>query len=772
MTVWPSRVSSAASPARASRSRRAPHRASRVARARLTPPRASATRSRTPVRTVGVGDVEPGDHLGHRAQPVGEFVEPGGERGGLGGGGDRLDAGVQPLQAGVVGGEGVLAAQERHGALPEGREVALGLGGERVDAPMVRVPHLLQGQQVALGLAEFGEAAHPGGGLAGLFAPQPAHHGGDPFGGLVERPGRPAGEVGDRLELGEHLRGGGAHLLQRGAQVADLGVAQPVVGVQGAHAGGGEGRVDLGGGGGLGGGAGQRQAVGDAAHQVGVAHPGQRSLPHGPRGGAGVGQVRRVPLSHGVHAGGFVALGAQQGEAPVVEEGPAVAGHRGGDGLADLVVGEQQGASARGRVEGVEHVLAVRGAHLPLELHALGVEVVGLVAACGEAVAAGEDDALVLGQPAAALADAVEADDGAGEGVEDQMAVCGLLVGEDPQQDQRADAGMGDVGVGERLQRLVDGLAVDAVGRAGVVLRLHGEGAAEGVDEHLAPHGDVRVAAEDVVLAGGGRPREAGGRDARVVAVAAGVEEGGLAVLGDRPAQDANVAGLLAGLEDGEQRALDAAQPQQAGLPVVAVQGGELPLERGVVEQAGHGVLGQPVQVAVVCGEDVAHGDVPLRAGAGFIAEEQHVADGDDVAGHGGAPGAQPLGAGEAQLGRAELLGPAPVQRLGAAGEFTGAVGEAVAQHLVGAAVDRRAGPPRSGVRGGRVRGGAGAGAVVDGLVGAGGHGCLSEGSRPGAAVPCAAAPGRVVVRPWHGRSARPAECPPDPTHPPCRAVA
>lgn len=297
------------------------------------------------------------------------------------------------------------------------------------------------------------------------------------------------------------------------------------------------------------------------------------------------------------------------------------------------------------------------------------------------------------------------------------------------------------------------------------------------------------MAAEDVVLAGGGRPGDVGVRDARVVAVAAGVEELRVAVLGDRPAQDADVAGLLAGLEDGEQLALDAAQPQQTRLPVVAVQGGELPPEGGVVEEAGHCVLGQPVQVAVVGGEDVADGGVPLRAGPGLVPEEQHVSDGDDIAGHGGALGAQPLGTHEAQLGRAELLGPAPVQRLGTADEFGGAVGEAVAQDLVGAAVDRRGGPLR--VRtGGRVRGGARAGGVVGGLVGAGGHGCLSGRCRhgclagtcrhgclagkcrPGAAVPCAAAPGRVAVRPWYGRSARPAECPPDPTHPPCRAVA
>ncbi|CAM5255563.1 hypothetical protein SALBM217S_08837 [Streptomyces griseoloalbus] len=242
---WPSRVSSAAHPARASRSRRLRRRLSRLARARSRRPRRRCALEDAGADG-GVGNVEPGDHLGHRAQSVGEFVEAGGERCGPRGGGDRLDVGVQPLQGGVVGGEGVLAGQEGDGAVPEGGEVVVGVGGERVDPPVVGVPHLLQGQQMALRLTEFGASAHPGGGLAGLFAAQPAHHGGDPLGGLVEGFRGPAGEVGDRLKLGEHLLGGGADLLQRGTQVADLGVAQPVVGVQRAHAGGGEGRLVLG----------------------------------------------------------------------------------------------------------------------------------------------------------------------------------------------------------------------------------------------------------------------------------------------------------------------------------------------------------------------------------------------------------------------------------------------------------------------------------------------------------------------------------------------
>ncbi|MEY9485563.1 hypothetical protein RKD26_001357 [Streptomyces calvus] len=278
----------------------------------------------------------------------------------LGGGGDGPCLGDEAFDVRVVGGEGVLAGQEGDRALPEGGEVRRGLGGQRVDAVVVGVPQVLQRQQVALGVAQFGQSGDPGGGLAGLLAAQPAHHRGDPPGAFVEGLGGAAGEVAYGLELGQHLLGGGVQVRQRGAQVAEFLLAQPVVGVQGAGAVGGQGAVPLGRRVGLGGGAGQGQAVGDAAHQVGVADPGEAALAGRPGRGVGVGDVGRVPQLERVDAGGVVAVGAQQGEPSVVEQGPAVAGQRGGDGLPDLVVRQQQSASAGGCVEGVEHVLAMR----------------------------------------------------------------------------------------------------------------------------------------------------------------------------------------------------------------------------------------------------------------------------------------------------------------------------------------------------------------------------------------------------------------------------
>ncbi len=76
-----------------------------------------------------------------------------------------------------------------------------------------------------------------------------------------------------------------------------------------------------------------------------------------------------------------------------------------------------------------------------------------------------------------------------------------------------------------------------------------------------------------------------------MVALSARVEEGRLSVGGQCPAQDADVVGLLAGLEDSQHLAVGAAQLEEVGLAVVAVEGGEFPEEGRVVEQAGHGVV-------------------------------------------------------------------------------------------------------------------------------------------------------------------------------------
>ncbi|CAM5633540.1 hypothetical protein STENM223S_00195 [Streptomyces tendae] len=710
----------------------------------------------------GVARVQLGDDVGDRPQSVGEFVQPGGDGPRLGDGADGPRVRDEPFDVLALRVEGVLAGEEGDGPLPQLGEGRLGLLGEGVDAGGVGVPQLLDVQQVTVGVPQLGQSPHPGGGFPGRLAAQPADHRRDPFGGLVAGLGRPPGQVPYGLELGQHLLGRLPHRGQRAGQVAQLLLAEPVVAVGGAHAGRGERPVALGRGDPLARRPGDGQTGGDAAHQVGVAHPGQRAAAGGGVGGVRVGDVRRVPQLHRVHLGRFVAVRAQHGEGAVLRQGPAPAGQWVRDLLADGVVRQQQAPALAARVEGVQHVLAVGRAHLALELQARRVEFVRPVGSRGQAVAAGEDDALVVGQPAAGRADAVQPDHRLGEGVEHQVAVGVLLVGPYAQQDQRADPGVRDVGVGQGLEGFVDGLGVDAAGRLGVVLQLDGEGAAHRADVELAAHGDVRVAAQDMILPGGAGPLEVVRRGEHVVAFAPGIQEGRPPVLGQLPAQHADVVGLLAGAEDGQQPTVDGAQPQQPGLPVVAVQVGELPQEGGVVEQPGHGRPGQRVQVAVVQGEDVRHRGPVAPGGAAGAAEEQDVADGDDVAGHAGVLGAQPLGGGQFEAGRPELLDTAVVEEPGTVGEVGGLCGEPVAQHLVRAGVGGVVGVVGGGV--GCVVG-ARAGGGRRARLRSGGHERSVPSRKRGVPVPptpvrrhrhpvCGGPSGRPV-RPWPCRSGR-----------------
>lgn len=153
----------------------------------------------------------------------------------------------------------------------------------------------------------------------------------------------------------------------------------------------------------------------------------------------------------------------------------------------------------------------------------------------------------------------------------------------------RADLGVLDVGVGEGLEGFGDRLLVDPVRCVGVVGRLDGQGAAEGVYEERAAAADrdVRVAPGDVRLAARHGPGEVVRGREDVVAVAARVEErAGGTVRGECPAQYADAVGGLAGTEHGEESPVDAAETEQAGVTVVAVQGGEFAYEGFVGEES------------------------------------------------------------------------------------------------------------------------------------------------------------------------------------------
>lgn len=249
---------------------------------------------------------------------------------------------------------------------------------------------------------------------------------------------------------------------------------------------------------------------------------------------------------------------------------------------------------------------------------------------------------------------------------------------------------MRDVGVREGLQRLVDRFGVDAVTGLGVVLGLDGQGAADGGHVHLSADGDVRVTPRNVVLAGRVPPDDAVCGRQHVITLAARVEEPHATAAVVLPAQHADVVGLLAGLEDGEQLALDIAELKESCLAVVAEERGQLRHERGVVEEAGDGIVGQPGQVAVVEGEDVADvGCADARRGA--QTEQQNVPHGDDVAREPRLVGAHGLARGERQVGGAERGDAAVVERRGAVGQLLCLKCESIAQDFVRARV--QAGP-------------------------------------------------------------------------------
>lgn len=211
-----------------------------------------------------------------------------------------------------------------------------------------------------LRLAELGESGDPGGGCAWCLTTQPPYDSGDPVCRFVERVGGLPGQGLNGLELCQDLFRRVTHLRQRGVEVAQFGVGQPVVGVCHPDACGDQRLVNLAGGGRLDDGTGDGQAVGDTPYEVGVADAGERAGRRAAVRRRGCLRRRGGPQLCEVDALWLVTVGAQDHERAVVEERPAVAGQRGGHFLADRVVRQEQAAALGAGVEGVEHVLAVR----------------------------------------------------------------------------------------------------------------------------------------------------------------------------------------------------------------------------------------------------------------------------------------------------------------------------------------------------------------------------------------------------------------------------
>ena len=600
---------------------------------------------------------------------------------------------VELLQARVHRRQRLLAAEERAGGRAHPLLRLLQRLAHRVDRAGVDVAVVADGEQVpalardrAQRLDEFVDR----GPVLRLQLRQQR---------AVRRAGLGHGRVGlaadvlHLLVLVEHRLAGGADLVQQRGRAVAVGVVEPVMRVE--HAPGavhqqlvalrGDARVvDA---------AAQFEQVGDAAYQRGIADPAHEAVAGRPLRGELLAGERGLPDLHRVDARGRVALGVEQHHAPVLQEGVAMAEQRILQLAADGVVDEQRRAAAVALVEHVQHVLAVGRAHATLVLHALHGRVEGLVLAALQVVAPGKDDPVVLGQLHAGLHDGVVAHHRSGDGVVDQAAPLLLAIRQDLQQHQRADPGVVDGGIVQRLGTVLHRLVVHALAGAGVVLDLDREVAAGGFDEQRVEDVQVRMAAGHHQVAGGAGPFEVERRRQGDVAFAARVDPRQRAVAADRPAEHAHVAAALADLERGQQLAVALDQLQQARMAIVGVEFGEVVDEARLRQEAvlrvdrGHvvtvGPFDQPVQP-----EHVLDPGLGLESQEHVVAEQQQVvADLDDVATDAVVLGTHPEPARHLEPAVAELLQPARVEAVGQRAQARTLLDQPAAQHLVGAAL-------------------------------------------------------------------------------------
>jgi hypothetical protein len=220
-------------------------------------------------------------------------------------------------------------------------------------------------------------------------------------------------------------------------------------------------------------------------------------------------------------------------------------------------------------VENVERVLAVGRVDDAFEDEVALAAVEALQLAGREVVAVGKDQAVVLGQQRAGLADRIHAHGGLLLFVEDEIARGGFLVGTHLQHDHvRARRGVGDVGIVDLLVSVVDGLGVDAFAGGGVVLDLEREVAADAVDEDAVLDRDVRVTAVTERLARRRLPAELELRRetfAAKLGFGAAVEVAQLAAV-EGPLEDGDVVHAGADLEHDVEVAADEGKLAERGL--------------------------------------------------------------------------------------------------------------------------------------------------------------------------------------------------------------
>ena len=626
--------------------------------------------------------VQRGRHVGHARQRLVDLRHRG----------CRLRGLVQCLQLVGIGLHGLVGGNEGGRALGDSGLGLVDALRHGVDGGLVHIAQVARGHELAAQLAQLGERVHV---LANAFPvgqPQCLEQLAVAAGNLAHGLGRGVADaldlfvlVDDRITRGDDAQQGLVHALE-------LRRAQPVVALEQAARCVDQALVarqrDLGGRDFLA----HAVQVGDAADQLGIADAAQEAVALRLACRIVVRGEGRAPDLHGVHARGLVALGREDDDAPVVHARIAVADDGRLQRALDQVVLEQRHAPALGLVEHVEHILAVGRADAAPVAHALHVLLERAVLAALQVVAAGEDDAVVLRQLDAGRADGIHAQHLARQGVEDQVAPLLFAVGQDLQQDQAADGGVLEHGVVQRLVLLLHGLAVDAQSVVGVVLDLDGQRAAQGLDEDLVQHVDVRVAPLHQLLAPGALPLEVmrcGQLDVALAPVVYVAD--GLAIDGHGPAEYAHIGQALANLKARQQLAVAHGQLHQPGVLVVGVQLLEvlheaLYAQKAVLEIDRRDLVALLSLVQAVQHEHVFHARGLLQAHEDVVAKQQVAADLGDVAAQAVVFGAHAHAPDDFHLAAAEFLQPLLVELACQRLQRLPLAVKALGQHFVGAA--------------------------------------------------------------------------------------
>ncbi len=201
----------------------------------------------------------------------------------------------------------------------------------------------------------------------------------------------------------------------------------------------------------------------------------------------------------------------------------------------------------------------------------------------------------------------------------------------------------------------------------------------------------MRMAAHDHHLAGGLLPFEIERRRQRDIALAAVVDIAHFAPIDrDRPAEHADVADPLADLETRQQLAIADGQLQQAGVLVVGVELVEIGDETGLGQETAlqwhrFGVIAFGGFHQAVEGEHVGDAGFLLQADEHVIAEQQALADLDDIAGDAVVLGADAHPANGLHRAAAEFGQALAIERLGQSAQALALLLQAPVQHLVGA---------------------------------------------------------------------------------------